>query len=130
MGNSNFQPSDLLQKETYKNEENVTKIVAVIKNYLDSKCVDINARNYKNTPDYMKIKNEGITGFPGGVMSLEEFIDRFMHTNCTFESIYDMGNPNEIESNESTDYAVATEIWYILSLDENGITVANVLDEL
>lgn len=53
-----------------------------------------------------------------------------MRTNCSFDSIYDMGNPNEIEDSECTDDAVATEIWYSLSLDKEGITEANVLDEL
>lgn len=130
MGNNNFQQSDFLLQTAWQNEEYVAKQIAHVRKYLDSKGVDLSAKNYKREAKYIEIKDKRLGGFPGGAMSLEEFIDRFMRTNCSFDSIYDMGNPNEIEDSECTDDAVATEIWYSLSLDKEGITEANVLDEL
>lgn len=130
MVNNNFQPSDFLLNETYQNEENISGLVVAIREYLDSKGIDIKTYHYKDSRNCKRIRDNGISGFPGGIMSLEEFIDRFMRTNYTFNSIYDMGNPNEIEEDLCTDSAVATEIWYNLSLDKKGITEANVLDEL
>lgn len=130
MGNSNFQPPDFLLNETYQNEESISKLVVAVKRYLDSNGVDITAHYYKNDINYKKIRDSRLSGFPGGTMSLEEFIDRFMPTNCTFESIYDMGNPNKIEDSECTDGAVATEIWFTLYPNSHEITEANVLDEL
>lgn len=118
MKNNNFQPSDFILTGIYQNEEDVSKLVMAIKRYLDSKGIDIKTRNYKHDKNYKRIRNDRISGFPGGAMSLEEFVDRFMHTNSTFESIYDMGNPNEIEDSLCTDSAIASEIRYILSLDE------------
>lgn len=130
MGNNNFQQSDFFLQTAWQNEESVAEQIAHVRKYLDSKGVDLSAKNYKREAKYIEIKDKRLDGFPGGAMSLEEFIDRFMRTNCSFDSIYDMGNPNEIEDSECTDDAVATEIWYSLSLDKEGITEANVLDEL
>ena len=130
MGNNNFQQSDFFLQTAWQNEEYVAEQIAHVRKYLDSKGVDLSAKNYKREAKYIEIKDKRLDGFPGGAMSLEEFIDRFMRTNCSFDSIYDMGNPNEIEDSECTDDAVATEIWYSLSLDKEGITEANVLDEL
>ena len=130
MGNSNLQQSDFLLQTAWQNEEYVAEQIAHVRKYLDSKGVDLSAKNYKREAKYIEIKDKRLDGVPGGAMSLEEFIDRFMRTNCSFDSIYDMGNPNEIEDSECTDDAVATEIWYSLSLDKEGITEANVLDEL
>lgn len=130
MINNNFQQSDFFLQTAWQNEEYVAEQIAHVRKYLDSKGVDLSAKNYKREAKYIEIKDKRLDGFPGGAMSLEEFIDRFMRTNCSFDSIYDMGNPNEIEDSECTDDAVATEIWYSLSLDKEGITEANVLDEL
>ena len=130
MGNNNFQQSDFFLQTAWQNEEYVAEQIAHVRKYLDSKGVDLSAKNYKREAKYIEIKDKRLDGVPGGAMSLEEFIDRFMRTNCSFDSIYDMGNPNEIEDSECTDDAVATEIWYSLSLDKEGITEANVLDEL
>ena len=130
MGNNNFQQSDFFLQTAWQNEEYVAEQIAHVRKYLDSKGVDLSTKNYKREAKYIEIKDKRLDGFPGGAMSLEEFIDRFMRTNCSFDSIYDMGNPNEIEDSECTDDAVATEIWYSLSLDKEGITEANVLDEL
>lgn len=130
MGNNDFRSPNFLLNGTYQNEENISELVIAVKRYLDSKGVNIKTRHYKKSENYKKIKDRRISGFPGGAMSLEEFIDRFMRTNCTFESIYDMGNPNEIEDSECTDGAVATEIWFTLYPNSDEITEANVLDEL
>lgn len=130
MGNNDFRSPNFLLNGTYQNEENISELVIAVKRYLDSKGVNIKTRHYKKSENYKKIKDRRISGFPGGAMSLEEFIDRFMRTNCTFDSIYNMGNPNEIEEDLCTDLVVATEIWYSLSLGKDGITEADVLDEL
>ena len=130
MGNSNLQQSDFLLQTAWQNEEYIAKQIAHVRKYLDSKGVNINALHYKDDENYIKIRDKRIGGFPGGVMSLEEFVDRFMHTNRAFDSIYDMGNPNEIEADLCTNPAVASEIWYAFYSDSDEITEANILDEL
>lgn len=85
--------------------------IPVVSKILQDKGANINVPNYKHKDrDYTRIRNEYILGFPGGAMSLEEFIDRFMPTEYTFESKYDMGNSCEIEDSECTEYAIITEI--------------------
>lgn len=130
MGNSNLQQSDFLLQTAWQNEEYIAKQIAHVRKYLDSKGVNINALHYKDDENYIKIRDKRIGGFPGGVMSLEEFVDRFMYTNRAFDSIYDMGNPNEIEADLCTNPAVASEIWYAFYSDSDEITEANILDEL
>lgn len=130
MGNNDFQLSDFFLQATWQNEEYVAEQIAKIRRHLDSKGVDINTPAYKSETSYRKIRDERIDGFPGGAMSLEEFVDRFLFTEYTFESIYDMGNSCEIKNSECTDNAVAAEICRILSLGKNGVTIADVCNEL
>lgn len=114
MGNSNLQQSDFLLQTAWQNEEYIAKQIAHVRKYLDSKGVDLSAKNYKEEAKYIEIKDKRLGGFPGGAMSLEEFICRFMYTFDTFENEYDLGNPGEIEDGGCTDYAVASEICYRL----------------
>lgn len=130
MGNNNFQQSDFSPEETYHVEKTISKLTAVIRRYLDYKGIPLKPHHYKDKKEYKEIKDNRIDGLPGGAMSLEEFVDRFMHTNYTFESIYDMGNPNEIEDSECTDDAVAYEIWNILYRRSVEITEADICNEL
>ena len=74
--------------------------------------------------------SKGISGFPGGTMSLDEFICRFMYTFDTFENEYDLGNPSEIEDSGCTDYAVASKICYRLFDCPNKAEEADVTEKI
>ena len=130
MENNKFRSPDFLLNGTFQNEENISKLVVEVKRCLDSNGIDIKTRHYKNDIAYKKIRNDWIDGFPGGAMSLEEFIDRFMRNNYTFDSIYDMGNPNEIEEELCTNSAVAEEIWNALYSGSYEKTKEDVCNEL
>ena len=130
MENTSFQPSDFLLKGTYQNDKEVSEQIAVVRKYLDSKGVNINTSDYKNGINYMEIRDKRIDGFPGGAMSLDEFICRFMHTFDTFENEYDLGNPSEIEDSGCTDYAVASEICYRLLDCPNKVEETDVTEEI
>lgn len=133
MENNNSQPFDL-----FRNEEYISKRIDEIKRDLDSKHVDTSIPDYKERLNYKTIRYERVDGFPGGAMSMEEFIERFVSTEYTFESIYDMGNPHELKDSECTDKAVATEICRILmsekgqtmAMAEKGMTITDVCNEL
>lgn len=105
-------------------------IVERNRKYLESQNIDISTPHYKDKENYIKIMNERIIGFPGGSMPLDELVVRFMHTNRTFDSIYDMGNPNEIEDDLCTDSAIAYEIWCTLYFDSYEKTEEDILKEL
>lgn len=110
MGTNHTPTSDFLLTGSYQNERDVSRWTSEIKKYLTSNGVNINARNYKQEENYKGIKNVWFSGFPGGAMSLEEFIDRFMPTKYTFESKYDMGNSCEMEESDYADRAIIAEI--------------------
>lgn len=86
-----------------------------IKKYLLEKDINIYKRNYKMSENYKRIENERIIGCSEfGSMSLDEFIERFLLTkkevNNKYESIYDMGNVQELTDDQCEDISVAREI--------------------
>lgn len=127
MGNSSIQQSDFLLGGNTP-DKIISRTVDAVKKILDSKSININTPSYKNSLEYKRIRNKMIFELPGGAMSLEEFIERFMSTEYTFESIYDMGNHCEINDSECTDDAVAAEILRIFSSKPWGKRGANILD--
>ncbi len=90
MGNNNFQQSDFFLQTAWQNEEYVAEQIAHVRKYLDSKGVDLSAKNYKREAKYIEIKDKRLDGFPGGAMSLEEFIDRFMCN--TYKEVFSIGS--------------------------------------
>ncbi len=86
-----------------------------IEKYLFIKGIDIHGRYYKTSKEYKKIRDERIFGGSDfSSMSLDEFIERFLLSEQevvnTYESIYEMGNPQELTEDQCEDISVAKEI--------------------
>ena len=96
-----------------------------IKKQLEENGVDIYSKYYKSSGNYQKVKGERVFGGLGRSISLEEFIERYLltekKTNETYESIYDMGNPYQLNDTECENEAVAKEIIDILGLSGDNI---------
>lgn len=91
-------------------------------NFLQRNGVDIYDCDYKNSKNYIKIKNTPIFDGNYGIMSLEEFIERYILTKYevldTYNSIYALGNPYELYDEECEDTALAYEIIRLLESDD------------
>lgn len=98
-----------------------------MKEYLLDNDVDIYDDNYKKTEAYIKIKDQYIYAGYNGFISLEEFIERYLLTKSElldiYESIYDLGNPYELEDDECEDTALAEEIISVLELAKEYVDV-------
>lgn len=99
-----------------------------IKKSLLSHNVDIHNPNYKSSKEYLQIKDTKITTDNGCSMSLEKFIEQYLLSKQeiveTYDSIFDMGNPYELDDNECTDISVANEI-ILLGLSKKNIIEAD-----
>lgn len=93
-------------------------LIPVIRKILQYRGIDIKNLIYKDAANYQEIKNEQIQGLPGGSMSLEEFIERFLldrNNGCYYISLYDMGNPVEFpKPSDYSDESVADDIACLL----------------
>ena len=93
-----------------------------MRDFLQRNGVDIYDCDYKNSKNYIKIKNTQILDGNYGIISLEEFIERYILTKNevldTYNSIYDLGNPYELYDEECEDTALAYEIIRLLETDD------------
>lgn len=101
------------------------ELIPVIRKILQYKGIDIKNLTYKDDViNYQTIKNEQIQEFPGGSMSLEEFIERFLldrNNGCYYISLYEMGNPVEFpKSSDYSDESVADDIACLLYPSADG----------
>lgn len=89
-------------------------LIPIIKKMLQYAGIDIESPIFNENTDYQKIKNEQIQGCPGGSMSLDEFINRFLlnaDNGDYYTSLYDMGNRKEfVEEYDYSDEAVVDDI--------------------
>lgn len=104
--------------------------IEIIKQSLLFHNVDIHNPNYKSSKEYLEIKNTRIITGNGYSVSLENFIERYLlskqEIDETYDSIFDMGNPYELDDNECTDISVANEI-ILLGLSKKNIIDVNSL---
>lgn len=105
-------------------EEYRDALITVIGKILQYEGIDIKSFTYNECGNYQRIRNEQIQGLPGGSMSLEEFIERFLidrEKGCYYISLYDMGNLAEFPTvTDYNDEAIAEDIACLLfpSADE------------
>ncbi len=91
--------------------------------------INIHSPRYKESENYKRIAKERIIGPKEfGCMSMGEFIERFLlskeEVSKTYESVYDMGNPEELEDNQCNDIDVAKEIIIIhTEIEEENVEV-------
>lgn len=109
-------------------------LVSIVRNILQDEGIDITSYRYKETKNYQKIKNEPISGLPGGSMSFGEFIERFLldrKDGCYYNSLYDLGNPIEFPKlSDYSDESVTEEIACLLYPNENAIHIADRVIEI
>lgn len=96
-------------------------------NDLLSKGININDVNYKESPNYASIKDQRIYTDKNGIMTVEEYIERFLLkeeiVQLTYESIYDMGNTTELSNDDCTYNELSREIIDNLKLLDKEIQV-------
>ena len=90
---------------------------------LKAKGIDINNRDYKESKNYANEKNELIFAGNAGVMTVEEYIERYLipqhKVTLNYDSIYDMGNNIEPTDNDCLYETLAAEIIENLNLVDN-----------
>jgi hypothetical protein len=96
-----------------------------LKDSLKKEGIDLYDVNYKKTEKYQKMKYRWVFSNHYDVMSLEEFIERFLLTpeqvSQTYESIFDMGNHIEIQEHLCDYTTLASEIMRVRELNENRV---------
>lgn len=87
-----------------------------VEKFLQSNNVNIHNpnTNYKSSDEYKRIKDTIINIDNACFIPIEEFIEHYLLSDLevmqTYDSIYDMGNPDILTDDQSTDNAVAYEI--------------------
>ena len=83
--------------------------------------INIQDLNYKKSPNYQKAKYEWVFSDIYVAMPLEEYIERFLLTkeqvSATYESIYDMGNTEELTPDDCDYTELAYNIIQTMNLD-------------
>ncbi|MCL2198871.1 MAG: hypothetical protein FWB80_08105 [Defluviitaleaceae bacterium] len=82
--------------------------------YVKDNNIDLYNRYYKESAEYIKIKDKELFHEIYGLLSLELCIERFLLTDeeitQTYESIYDMGNMYQFIKEDYQDFALAENI--------------------
>jgi len=83
--------------------------------------IDIYANNYKESENYKKIENARVSIGGNFSMALDEYIERFLLTDCDihdfYESVYDLGDPSELSEEDYKYDRLACEIIQIVDPD-------------
>ena len=102
--------------EGMTNEEAISLVTSKISPFglLVKYNIDIFKVGYKETKNYLKIKDNPIFSYVDGFMSYEEVIERFFlsedEVKKSYKSIYEMGNPHVLNAEECEYASIAHDI--------------------
>ena len=88
--------------------------------------IDIFSDDYRESDEYKSLAGALVYSDGNSSMALDEYIEHFLldeyRVDPLYESVYNMGNPNELTEEECTDEAVAREIiGKFTSCNENDV---------